>query len=192
MKSTFLILALVILAGIGYFFWVHSQKPVDDGTLVYHGDRFSVHYPQNWFADTSYQYDLLGPEEPAIPGVKFHVPIALIAGTNLTTDTGISVEQMAGMPACRAEPFLISPQSVADETVDGTNYSVASSFDAAAGNRYEETVYALKGTNPCIAVRYFVHYSELGNFDPDKIMAFDHAGLIKQFDTIRRSLTLTK
>lgn len=190
MKFAFVGAALIILIGVGYALW-QSWTP-DDGTVLYRGEGFTVRHSEKWFADTRYAYKHLGPEEPTIPGVKFLVPIATIAGTNLATDTGVSVEWMPGMPACRAEPFLISPASVSDETIDGVSYSVASSSDAGAGNRYEETVYALKGTNPCIAVRYFIHYSALGNFDADAMAGFDKAGLIADFDAVRRSLVIQK
>jgi hypothetical protein len=67
-------------------------------------------------------------------------------------------------------------------------YSVASSTGAAAGNRYDETVYALPGTNPCIAVRYFIHYGVIENYPAGTVRAFDEAALRSEFDAIRRTL----
>lgn len=185
------VLAVLVLAGTGYLLWQRNQDATS-GMLTYRGDGFAVRYQKGWFADADYVYDHLGPEEPTIPGVKFLVPIAMIAGTNLTTDTGVSVEWMPGMPACRAEPFLLSPQYMTDETIEGVTYSVASSTDAGAGNRYEEMVYALKGTDPCLAVRYFIHYSALGNFDEGAVAGFDRAALIASFDAVRDSLLVKK
>ena len=72
----------------------------------------------------------------------------------------------------------------------GVTYSVASTTDAGAGNRYEEQVYALAGANPCIAVRYFIHTTELGNYPAGTRVAYDRAALLAQFDAIRHSLTL--
>ena len=69
-------------------------------------------------------------------------------------------------------------------------YSVASSTGAAAGNRYEETVYALPGTNHCIAVRYFIHYGVIENYPVGLVREFDKKSLLKEFDTIRRTLNI--
>jgi hypothetical protein len=51
-------------------------------------------------------------------------------------------------------------------------------------------VYGLPGTEPCLAVRYFVHTSVLENYPPGVVRAYDHAVLIATFDAIRRSLTI--
>jgi hypothetical protein len=52
-------------------------------------------------------------------------------------------------------------------------------------------VYALKGTKPCIAVRYFIHSTSIGNYDPNAgVREFDREALLGAFDQIRRSLTL--
>jgi hypothetical protein len=129
-------------------------------------------------------------------GIKFVIGPHIADGTNLSTDTGLSVEWMPHMPSCTAYPFLISPTTVVDETVGDVDYSVGSIADAAAGNRYEETIYAVKGTDPCIAIRYFIHYGAIENYpqagEPGAVKEFDRAGLSRQFDTILRSLSVTQ
>ena len=62
-------------------------------------------------------------------------------------------------------------------TENGTEYSVASLSDAGAGNLYEEKVYALVGTSPCLAVRTFIHSTNIANYDPGTVTAFDEAAL---------------
>jgi hypothetical protein len=69
---------------------------------------------------------------------------------------------------------------------------VASTTGAAAGNRYEETVYAIPGTNPCVAVRYFVHYGVIENYPPGTVRQFDKQALLDQFDRIRRTLVVNQ
>ncbi|MEP2120256.1 hypothetical protein, partial [Bauldia litoralis] len=75
-----------------------------------------------------------------------------------------------------------------ETTEYGTDYSVASLSDAGAGNLYDETVYALVGTSPCLAVRTFIHSTNLANYDPGTITAFDEGALTAQFDAIRKTL----
>ena len=70
------------------------------------------------------------------------------------------------------------------------DYSVAGLDDAGAGNFFEEHVYALIGTSPCLAVRYFIHSANIANFDPGTVRAFDKPALLRQFDKIRKSLVI--
>jgi hypothetical protein len=92
---------------------------------------------------------------------------------------------------CTAGQFLSTKTIKSQIITDGnTSYSVASSSDAAAGNRYEETVYALTGSQPCLAVRYFVHYGAIGNYPDGAVKEFDKKTLINQFDSIRHTLVI--
>jgi hypothetical protein len=70
------------------------------------------------------------------------------------------------------------------------SYSVASTTDAAVGNRYEEWVYAIPDSHPCTAVRYFIHYAAIENFPQGAVQEFDKAALLSTFDQIRRTLAL--
>jgi len=152
---------------------------------------FSLRYPAGFTPVSTYSYQALGPGKN-IAGVKFTIDPALATGTNLSNDSYLSVEQIPQSQACSASSFL--QQGVASQTVtDGsTDYSVASSTDAAVGNRYFETVYALPGTNPCVAVRYFIHYGVIENYPAGTVKSFDQAALVGLFDTIRRTLTIAQ
>lgn len=142
-------------------------------------------------SDESYQYQALGPGK-FIGGVKFMIPVALAAGTNLSKDSYLSVEQIPNVEQCTAGLFLdagVKPYDVAEGDM---HYSVASSTDAAVGNRYEETVYAIPGSNPCMAVRYFIHYAAFENFPKGAVTEFNRQALVVQFDAIRRTLIIAR
>lgn len=151
---------------------------------------FSIRYPKGYTVDDKYRYEALGPGKE-IGGVAFTVPKKMTTGTNLAPDTRLSVETLPDPPACTADAFLPSVtgevKAVAD---DGVDYSVASLTDAGAGNLYDETVYVLAGTSPCLAVRYFIHSANIANFDPGTVKEFDRAALVRQFDKIRRTLVI--
>ena len=118
---------------------------------------------------------------------------AMASGTNLSNDTYISIEHLATGQVCDAATFLGASRVKSQTIRDGVmEYSMASSSDAAAGNRYEEYVYALPGTNPCIAVRYFIHYGAIENFPKGAVKEFDKVALLNEFDHIRSTLMLTK
>lgn len=127
-----------------------------------------------------------------INGVKFTIPESMATGTNLSKDTYISVEHIPETLECNAELFF--NKSIATSTVNegGFIYSVATSSGAAAGNRYEEIVYAIKGTNPCVAVRYFIHSTAFENYEEGTIKKFDMKKLITSFDQIRQSLVINQ
>ena len=149
---------------------------------------FSIRYPRGYALDGSYRYQEFGPGKD-IAGVKFTIPASVAQGTNLAADSYVSVEEIPQARDCVASLFL--DHSAAHETVDGgTAYSVASSTGAGAGNRYEETVYALPGTNPCLAVRYLIHYGVIENYPKGAVRAFDQQALVRQFDAIRRTLVV--
>ena len=112
-------------------------------------------------------------------------------GTNLASDTRLSVESLPDAADCTADIFLPEgadrPTTV---TENGTDYSRASLTDAGAGNLYEDKVFALAGTSPCLAVRYFIHSTNIENYDPGTVTAFDEAALLAQFDGIRQTLII--
>lgn len=149
---------------------------------------FSIRYPANYTVDDSYRYQGLGPGK-GIDGVKFTVDPAVATGTNLASDTYVSVEELPDTTHCDAGAFLDHGDS-RDVTDGDTEYSMASTTGAGAGNRYEETVYAISGTNPCIAVRYFIHYGVIENYPEGAVKEFDKAALKEQFEAIRRTLII--
>lgn len=151
-------------------------------------DGFSLRLPAGYIVDEFYHYQELGPGKE-IAGTKFSVATATTDGTNLGADTYISIEQIPHSKTCSATFFL---ESAAAQTLTegNTTYSTASTTGATAGNRYEETVYVLPHPSPCVAVRYFIHYGNFGNYETGTVREFDTQALLKQFDSIRRSLTI--
>lgn len=179
------IVALVV-GIVAVLFRPHTPAPTYTNAAMH----FSIILPQGYAIDESYHYQLMGPGKD-ISGVKFTISPSVATSTNLAADTYMSVEEIPGALTCSAELFL--DQATAQVITDGNRkYSVASSTGAGAGNRYEETVYALPDTNPCIAVRYFIHYGVIDNYPPGSVHEFDRTALLANFDTIRRTLSITK
>lgn len=147
---------------------------------------FSLRYPSTYTPDTSYTY----PYASGITGLALTIPESMSEGTNLSRDTRISVEGAEG--ECTAKLFLPNAGPAREVIENGVTYQVASTGEGAAGNRYEETVYVLDGTGRCIAVRYYIHSTVLENYEPGTAEAFDRDRLLREFDMIRRTLTLTE
>lgn len=146
-----------------------------DGTL-----GFSVRYPESYSINTGYKYQYLGPGKD-IYGVEFTISATLTIGKNLSSyDTGVSIEAIPEAQDCNAGLFLEGAGAV----------EFASSTGAAAGNFYEEDVWTFPGTNPCIAVRYLIHSTNIDNYEPGAVKEFDRQALLEEFNKIRQSLTI--
>lgn len=198
------IILIIIIAG-GWYFWKgmggmstasqstpmttqSSQQAV--ATSTYATSTFSVVYPSNFTVDDTFMNTEVNPDKP-IAGVKFTIPGTMATGTNLASDSFVSVETLPHAKNCTGDIYLsanVTPQTITD---NGVTYSLATSSDAAAGNMYEEDVYAISGSQPCIAVRYFIHSSNIANYDPGTVQPFDENALLSTFDSIRHSLVLS-
>lgn len=124
-------------------------------------------------------------------GSSYTIPAALAAGTNLSTDTYISYEE-SDSATCEPKDFLDGVTEVSEVTDDGVTYLVAHSVGAAAGNRYDETVFVFKDYKPCNAVRYFIHYGVIENYPEGTVTEFDRAALVAEFDDFRRALARSR
>ncbi len=164
-----------------------EQAPVPT-TSTYSTSTFSIVYPNDFTVDATYAYQGV-PKKP-IAGVKFIIPSTMATGTNLSSDSGLSVESLPHAKKCTADIYFYENVKAHNMTIGSTTYSVASSTGAAAGNRYEEQVYAVTGSNPCTAVRYFIHYGAIENYPAGIVHEFDRGTLLNAFDSIRNSLTL--
>jgi hypothetical protein len=152
----------------------------------------SIRYPRDYILDGYYKYQSLGSGKE-IYGVKLIIPDYLATGKNLSYyDTGVSVEIIPAVENCTYEPFLDHADTSEVATDNNTEYSYASVMGAAAGNRYEEMVWAVVGTNPCLAVRYLIHSTNIDNYEPGAVTEFDRAALLQEFDKIRRSLIINQ
>ena len=201
-KRTYLIFAVVVVL-VGIFalvlLWPQpSVAPAVPGNSVpltsYDNGDFSLKDTTNYLVDEHYTYSAFGPGKE-ISGIKFVIPAAIASGTNLSADSYLSVETIPGIEkACSADQFLDLQNEATAVMIseNGKTYSFASSTGAGAGNRYEEWIYAVPSSSPCLAVRYFIHYGAIENYEPGTVMAFDKIALLKEFDSIRSSLRLIK
>src|SRR3989338_2748625 len=172
-----------------------AQTPVleSPGTGVqtqqYSTTTFSLQYPPDYALNEAYAYDQFGPKK-LIHGISLVIPAAMATGTPLSADTYLSVEQLPRAKKCTGDIFISADVKTQTVTEGGIDYSLATTSGAAAGNRYEELVYALATSSPCTAVRYYIHSTDIGNYPAGTVREFDRITLIDAFDTIRRSVVM--
>ena len=205
MKSALIgLVVIIVIAVAGFYAWrIFGPTPtpapvmVADTQSTYTTSTYSVKYPSDFVLNAQYAYDQFGPNK-LINGVKFTIPASVAmastsspqAGTNLSSDTYLSIEQLPRAKKCTGDIYLTASVVAQNITENGTDYSFASSTGAAAGNRYEEHVYALATSSPCTAVRYYIHSSGIENFVEGAVQEFDKEALLTSFDKIRASLVL--
>jgi membrane-bound inhibitor of C-type lysozyme len=161
---------------------------------IYHDGEngFTVRYPNGWKINSAYKNPATGASLQNFHDLKFVIPDSQATGTNLSSgDSGVSIE-MAQTEGCSAAAFTDQSVIAATTTINGIEYSLATSSDAGAGNFYEEFIYALPTSKPCIAIHYLIHSTNIDNYEPDTVTAFNRTGLLKQFDGIRDSFRLAQ
>ncbi len=156
--------------------------------------HFEVQYQTGMRIDENYTNDVYPALGPAykLSGVAFFVPKELITGTNLSADSHISIEVLPEKALCEATSFLgdqINSQTVT--VVGDTTYTVAKGGGAGAGNLYEEIVSFAPSQKPCVGIRLFIHSTNIGNYDPGTIKAFDRVKLDTIYEVMRSSLKLS-
>lgn len=177
------------------------NQPTSIKKFLYDNQKFSIILPRfttppqpqrtdSYLVNEAHSYGLIPGEN--ILGVQFKIPTLLAAGTNLAEDSYISVEHINNVKKCSADMFLEGKASTTQFIEKGSVYTVASSTGAAAGNRYEETVFAQQDKNTCYGVRYFIHYGVFENYPAGSIKRFDKEKLLEQFNQIRQTLVIKK
>ena len=156
-------------------------------------ESVTLNLPNGYTVDSAYTYQELGPGKD-INGIKFTIPAALATGTNLGSDSYISVENIPKITTlkCVATLFLDGGINMKPVTDNGVTYSYATSNGAAAGNRYDETVYAFESGTSCMAIRSYIHYSVFENYPPGTVTQFDEASIVSQFDAIRHTIVVNQ
>ncbi|HCM43532.1 MAG: hypothetical protein UY39_C0049G0002 [Candidatus Kaiserbacteria bacterium GW2011_GWC2_49_12] len=194
------IVILVVIAVGGYYTWDFfkraPQSPKVDNTTpsiqmatsTYATTTFSIVYQNDFAVDDLYFYDQFAGKP--IDGVKFTIPLTMATGTTLSSDTYLSIETLPRAQSCSGDIYVVPNVDAREVAEGGTVYSVATTSSAAAGNMYEEQVWAIKDSSPCTAVRYFIHSTDIGNYELGAIREFDRPALLRAFDTLRRALLL--
>lgn len=161
-----------------------KQNPSEAPGQVWVNDRppFTVAVPPGFTPNPRYRYTRLASGK-AIEGVAFTIPRALTDGTNLAADSYVSVEWRDGQ-RCTLADFLDGATEESPLNENGLRWTVGTSGDGAAGNFYEETIH-LRG---CDAVRGFVHSTNIANYPPGTIRAYDRVTLANLYGSVRRSL----
>ncbi|MBI4093455.1 hypothetical protein HY417_00670 [Candidatus Kaiserbacteria bacterium] len=191
-------IALVLIILAGYYAWQYESTPVTPPppppppSSTYATSTFSIAYPSSFLLDDTYAYDQF--EGKPVAGVQFMIPISMTEGTNLSSDTYLSVEWLPRAKQCTGDIFIVPNVKPFEFAVGSTTYSVATTTGAAAGNIYEEQVFAVEGSKPCTAVRYFIHSGNIGNYPSEgegAVTEFNRATLFREFDSIRDALVLS-
>lgn len=197
------ILALLVVLGFWYFSprknVVNENNNSSSTTIVkpdlnklpqvYKSEiyKFGINLPSDFTVDENHRYE--STPMRTFPGVKFKIPLSLYDGTNLSSDSYVSVETSNdSIDSCISQVFLDSSELRGMVDINNQKYTIAYSLGAGVGNRYDETVYSTFAGGKCIGVRYYIHYSIIENYPKGKVKEFNEIELKKLFDSIRESI----
>lgn len=200
-------IVIILIIALGVYGWVKKDAllalfspPKEEPAPIVEEPRvktyasstlgISFDYAPEFTLNDAYVYT--GFSGKPIRGVSVIVPLSMATGTNLSSDSYVSVEQLPRANVCSGDIFVTANVRAVDVSENGVAYSLATSSGAAAGNRYDEWVYALKGSKPCTALRYYVHSTAIGNYPEGSVTAFNEAALLEEFDKVRRTLLLSQ
>lgn len=204
MKNYYYIIAIILVLVLGYVFLnlsgnktysdIQGDKIEVDLTGLpqkYKNDiyKFSINLPGTFTVEENFIYE--STPMKVIPGIKFQLPKEYTEGTNLSSDTYLSIESLpAKSEECSAQLFLDVSEVKGFSEFAGKTFTVAYSLGAGVGNIYEETVFATTHNNECLGVRYFIHHTVFENYPPGTVIKYDEVKLKELFDSIRVSLVL--
>lgn len=194
MKKLIAVLIILLFITIAVFLLIPKNKyespvqnPYKEYTNSYY--KLKLELPKEYTIEENYIHEITPTRRTT--GVKFIIPESITQGTNLSKDTSISIESIPDAEYCTAELFTYYPAHKPDIiTEDNRVYSLITSNEAGASNRYEEFIYTINDSNPCIAIRYFIHYSAFENYPDGSVKEFDKQSIIESFDRMRRSVVI--
>lgn len=95
------------------------------------------------------------------------------------------------MSTCTQPLSFGGPETIVGEvTINGVTFTKSQGGGVAAGNIYEQTYYRTVHNDTCFEITYFIHYGNIGAYQPGTVHEFDHTALLQKFDQILNTLTL--
>ena len=137
---------------------------------------FSMYYPSTALLETAGFEGYLPLTQS--PVIAFTLNTDMFQGTNLG-EAGVYVGATSS-PAIVADCMNPSSdagetQATSSQTINGTAFSVFDSTGAAAGNIYQEKAFRTVENGSCFEIVELLHSSQIGNYPPGKVVAFDQA-----------------
>jgi hypothetical protein len=190
--------SVLVLGALGFGAHLYSISELTGGVYGSRLDTYadynlglSVRYPSDFAVDDTYNYPGLGSDKP-IQGIAFTVPESKLKGTNLLRGTQASVEIVPNMSVCHVKLFLSNPTNIRSFIEDDVLYSSGILKTGNKNNEYEEQVYAISGSSPCVAIRYLIRTEPITSYNAASVALYNRKDLLLVFDTMRRSLTVQK
>lgn len=94
------------------------------------------------------------------------------------------------LAACTEPITLDAGETVTGELmIDSVSFTKTESSGVGAGNIYEQIHYRAAQDGTCFEFTYFIHYGNIGNYDPASVTDFDRDALVQQFDEVLSTFT---
>ncbi|MBX9765298.1 hypothetical protein K2X83_01510 [Patescibacteria group bacterium] len=195
---TVLVFSVAVLVALAFGAHLYSVSELTGGaygarlnTYADYNLGLSVRYPADFTVDDSYNYVGLG-QDKYIQGISFSVPASKLKGTNLLPGTQASVEIIPNTPSCHVKLFLSDPSNIRSFIDGDVLYSSGMHKSENSKSEYEEQVYAITGSSPCVAIRYLIRTEPITSYNAASLASYNRKDLLSVFDTMRHSLVVQK
>jgi membrane-bound inhibitor of C-type lysozyme len=112
--------------------------------------------------------------------------------SNATLTVGTSANPTAVSTCLTHNPSGGAPAAPTTKTINGVTFTVLTSSDAGAGNRYDTTSYRVVRNNQCYVVEYTIHSTNIQNYDESQgIKEFDRNAVASVLENIIASFEFT-
>lgn len=90
------------------------------------------------------------------------------------------------------EPITLDVAETVTGTVmiNGVSFTETESSGVGAGNVYEQRHYRALQDGTCFEFTFFIHYGNIGNYDPATVIEFDRGALIQRFEEVFSTFTM--
>lgn len=105
----------------------------------------------------------------------------------------VSAEYAKDLNSCLSLAQMKSSEFKNKVNINGTEFYLAQNIGAAAGNRYDTSIYrALVGDKLCIELNQTMHTMNIGNYPEGAVTEVDKTAVQKELDKVRESFRFKK
>ncbi|MDQ3014364.1 MAG: hypothetical protein M3Q73_00685 [bacterium] len=184
---------VIIVLGLfgGYYYFMAGKGPVVQSEVASYtwtaskntALGYELSYPEGamtYKPGTVAETGMLNPNKK-IKKDRFVVSSDYIKGTNLASDSGVTIEVYDSTQLCQAEyvpeNFAASPV----QTINGKTFSTASSQSGAAGNFYQHTLFKTVHEGKCYVAIAVTHTTNVGAYPAGEVIEYNKAELMELY-----------
>lgn len=187
---------IIIVLGLfgGYYYYMAGKGPVPQSevksftwtTSKNTALGYELSYPKGammYKAGTVAETGMLNPNKK-IKKDRFVVTSDYTKGTNLASDSGVTIEVYDSTQLCQAEYVPENFTAAPSVTINGNTFSVATSEGVGAGNLYRHQLYKTIKDGKCYVAIAITHSTSVGAYPVGEVTEYNKAELMEIYNKV--------